>query len=106
MDPVAGAFQNYSDDGFYKYSWGGVDSLDELYKDGKGAALPVQANSWQVRETLSWSYQWLLASKLSRCIFQTTFSMRKLALAEPSIWIDYSLPMHMGECLPVGSSKA
>ena len=33
LDPVAGAFQNYGDDGFYKDQWGGMDSLDGLYKD-------------------------------------------------------------------------
>ena len=32
MDPVAGAFQNYSDIGFYRDQWGGQDSLDEFYK--------------------------------------------------------------------------
>ena len=32
MDPVAGAFQNYGDEGHYKNQWGGVDSLDEFYK--------------------------------------------------------------------------
>lgn len=30
LDPVAGAFQNYSDDGFYRID--GLDSLDEFYK--------------------------------------------------------------------------
>ena len=32
LDPVAGAFQNYGDDGWYKDQWGGVDSLDDFYK--------------------------------------------------------------------------
>ena len=32
LDPVAGAFQNYSDSGFYKSNRGGLDSLDEFYK--------------------------------------------------------------------------
>ena len=32
LDPVAGAFQNYFDDGDYKLNWGGVDSLDDFYK--------------------------------------------------------------------------
>ena len=32
LDPVAGAFQNYGDDGWYKDKWGGVDSLDDFYK--------------------------------------------------------------------------
>lgn len=32
MDPVAGAFQNYSDDGFYRSRQGGTDSLPPSYK--------------------------------------------------------------------------
>ena len=32
MDPVAGAYQNYGDEGLYKENWGGVDSLAKLYK--------------------------------------------------------------------------
>ena len=52
LDPVAGAFQNYSDDGYYKHAWGGLDSLDELYKEG--SRLAVEAESWAERETLVW----------------------------------------------------
>ena len=32
MDPVAGAFQNYGEQGAYRDAWGGLDSLAELYK--------------------------------------------------------------------------
>jgi len=32
MDPVAGAFQNYSDPGIYRAAWGGLDSLPDSYK--------------------------------------------------------------------------
>ena len=31
-DPVAGAFQNYGDIGFYRDQWGGMDSLPDTYK--------------------------------------------------------------------------
>ena len=54
MDPAAGTFQNYGDDGFYKDQWGGVDSLDNLYKETIGPLLPIRATSWRDRETLSW----------------------------------------------------
>ena len=47
LDPVAGAFQNYGDEGFYRDKWGGLDSLDDLYKEGKVAAMAVQAESWE-----------------------------------------------------------
>ena len=54
MDPVAGAFQNYGDEGLYKNQWGGVDSLDRTYKEAGGEEKAVQAESWEERETLSW----------------------------------------------------
>ena len=34
LDPVAGAFQNYGNDGLYRDQPGGLDSLDEFYKSG------------------------------------------------------------------------
>ena len=54
MDPVAGTFQNYGDNGLYRDQWGGLDSLDDLYKHAAGTALEVRAESWRDRETLSW----------------------------------------------------
>ena len=33
MDPVAGAFENYGDIGYYRDKWGGKDSLPNSYKD-------------------------------------------------------------------------
>ena len=38
MDPVAGAFQNYGDEGLYRDQWGGLDSLDGFYKNEFAAA--------------------------------------------------------------------
>ncbi|MBT4521406.1 MAG: DUF1588 domain-containing protein [Halieaceae bacterium] len=32
MDPVAGAYQNYGNDGIWRDSWGGMDSLPDTYK--------------------------------------------------------------------------
>ena len=54
MDPVAGAFQNYGDEGLYKDKWEGLDSLDDLYKREAGDRLTVEAESWGQRETLIW----------------------------------------------------
>jgi len=43
MDPVAGAFQNYGDDGYYRSAWGGTDSLDDFYKNPEdGSDSPYQ----------------------------------------------------------------
>ena len=55
LDPVAGAFQNYGDDGMYKDQWGGLDSLDEFYKhpEGDDGVFEIQAHSWAERQTFS-----------------------------------------------------
>ncbi len=48
MDPVAGAFQNYGEEGHYRDEWGGQDSLDDFYKDPPdGAYTPYRSgDSW------------------------------------------------------------
>ena len=55
LDPVAGAFQNYNDEGFYKINWGGMDSLDQFYKHAPqgGQDVTVDAFSWNDRRTFS-----------------------------------------------------
>ena len=55
---VAGAFQNYSDEGHYK--WHGENSLDHLCKSKEASTLAIQAESWSERETLVWPI-WLAA---------------------------------------------
>ena len=48
MDPVAGTFQNYGEEGEYRDEWGGRDSLDRFYKDPPdGRYTPYQeGDSW------------------------------------------------------------
>ena len=53
LDPVAGAFQNYFDEGDYKVSWGGVDSLDGFYKHPEEVFFEIEADSWEERQTFS-----------------------------------------------------
>ena len=54
LDPVAGAFQNYDDIGYYRSAYGGLDSLDEQYKDGgEQQAVDVAAETYASRETVS-----------------------------------------------------
>ena len=55
LDPVAGAFQNYGDEGEYKDQWGGLDSLDQFYKEASGEERAIRADSWEERETLRWT---------------------------------------------------
>ena len=44
LDPVAGAFQNYGDEGLYRDQDGGLDSLPWLYKDGHTGAACAYAH--------------------------------------------------------------
>ncbi len=55
LDPVAGAFQNYGDEGYYRDKYGGMDSLDEFYKNDPpgGVDTVVSALSWGERQDLS-----------------------------------------------------
>ena len=73
LDPVAGAFQNYGDRGFYKDQWGGVDSLDYFYKNDNGVALPIQAASWEERETLSWPVSLAAGVQTLRVLYPNHF---------------------------------
>ena len=69
LDPVAGAFQNYGDDGLYKDQLGGLDSLDEFYKKEEGPSLTTVAGSWEERETLSWPLTLLAGPQTVRVLF-------------------------------------
>ena len=55
LDPVAGAFQNYDDIGYYRSGWGGFDSLDHFYKNDPpgGEDVTVKALSWKEKEVVS-----------------------------------------------------
>ena len=74
LDPLAGAFQNYGDDGFYKDQWGGMDSLDPLYKEqASREQLPVQAESWSDREALVWRVTLTAGVETLRLMFTNHF---------------------------------
>ncbi|MXY56162.1 MAG: DUF1588 domain-containing protein [Gammaproteobacteria bacterium] len=55
LDPMAGAFQNYDEDGHYRSNFGGRDSLDHYYKNDPPGAdeAVVEADSWELRETVT-----------------------------------------------------
>ena len=56
LDPIAGAFQNYADEGEYRNEWGGLDSLDGHYKDGWASAretFEITAESRAEQQTVS-----------------------------------------------------
>ena len=64
LDPVAGAFQNYDDIGYYRSGWGGMDSLDDLYKDGhtqSSTEVEVEANSTRTTPNVVTVSGWLAA---------------------------------------------
>ncbi|MDE0207642.1 MAG: DUF1588 domain-containing protein, partial [Candidatus Tectomicrobia bacterium] len=69
LDPVAGAFQNYGDEGMYKDQRGGLDSLDEFYKYEAGPSLVTEAGSWRERETLSFPLTLLAGEQTLRVMF-------------------------------------
>ena len=48
LDPVAGAFQNYGNEGYYRENYGGTDSLDEFYKEppDESDTLYVEGDTW------------------------------------------------------------
>ena len=49
LDPVAGAFQNYGEEGYYRDAWNGLDSLADLYKSNPPGRIdvPIAARSRQ-----------------------------------------------------------
>ena len=51
LDPVAGAFQNYADEGFYRLY--GFDSLDDQYRNGDLRKIYVDAATYQSRQIVS-----------------------------------------------------
>ena len=73
LDPVAGTFQNYSDDGYYRYSWGGMDSLDDLYKQAGEPPLELDAVSWEGRRTLTWPVVLAAGSQTLRVLYTNHF---------------------------------
>ena len=74
MDPVAGAFQNYDEMGRYKSQWGGVDSLDELYKyDDVGETSTLRAATWKDRESLRWRLPLAAGAQTLRVMFANPF---------------------------------
>ena len=48
LDPVAGAFQNYGNEGYYRRNYGGTDSLDPFYKEPPDGSesLYVEGDTW------------------------------------------------------------
>ena len=77
LDPVAGAFQNYGDEGEYKDQRGGRDSLDQFYKRDQGAIRSIQSDSWENRETLFWSVWLEDGIETLRVIFANDFYDRE-----------------------------
>ena len=54
LDPLAGAFQNYGDSGYFRDQWGGLDALDYFYKNGADSAVAVRGQSSADRALASW----------------------------------------------------
>lgn len=54
LDPLAGAFQNYGDSGYYRDQWGGLDALDYFYKNGADSAVALRGQSAAERGPAAW----------------------------------------------------
>ncbi|MXY68009.1 MAG: DUF1588 domain-containing protein [Acidobacteriia bacterium] len=62
MDPVAGTFQNYGEEGLYRDAWGGLDSLAGLYKRPKdGSESPYQEGDTWYRDMRDPGFDGVLA---------------------------------------------
>ena len=72
LDPVAGAFQNYGESGYYRDQWGGMDAMDYFYKNGAGSALPIRGESRTQSGPVSWT---LLSWTLSLPAGETTLGV-------------------------------
>ena len=59
LDPVAGTFQNYGNEGLYRDQEGGWDALDGHYKDDPGPSVEVdiEASSYAEREEVTTEVQ-------------------------------------------------
>ena len=88
LDPVAGAFQNYGDDGMYKDQWGGLDSLDDFYKEAEGPSLVTEAGSRSERGTLSWSLTLLAGDQTLRVVFTNPAARDENAGAQRYVYLD------------------
>ena len=88
LDPVAGAFQNYGDEGLYRDQWGGLDSLDYFYKEAEGPSLTTEAGSWEERETLSWPLTLLAGDQTLRVIFTNPAARDENAGAQRYVYLD------------------
>ena len=73
LDPTTGTFQNYGDEGYYKDKWGGIDSIDDFYKNEGGTSLKLRADSWRNRETLTWSVPLAAGTQTLRVVFANDF---------------------------------
>ena len=87
LDPVAGAFQNYGDDGYYRDQWGGMDSLDQGYKEGSVASQSIQAESWAERRTLVWPVSLAAGVETLRVMFTNRYHYDGIG-KHPNIWLD------------------
>ena len=59
--------------GLYKDKWGGLDSLDEFYKEEGGLSVAIQAESWEERETLVWPVPLADGIQTLRVVFTNDF---------------------------------
>ena len=88
LDPVAGAFQNYGDSGYYRDQWGGLDSLDYFYKHGADHAKEIRGESAADRSTLVWTLRLAAGRSTLGFAYTNDFYMEETG-DDSSIHLDY-----------------
>lgn len=120
LDPVAGAYQNYGNEGFYRDKWGGLDSLPDTYKHPEwyGISTPTlyqEGDTWfrdmkppgmdnvvqpsdRVDDSLSWLSEQIVADPrfaTSAVKFWWPAIMGTQALVEPEVADDANFEAQM-----------
>ena len=87
LDPVAGAFQNYGDEGLYRDQWGGLDSLDGFYKENPPGRRDLEVSA-RVRgeQTVSVGPVSLSRARRQRTRGQERADVRRRYQAAPGPW--------------------
>ena len=91
LDPVAGAFQNYGDEGYYRDQWGGMDSLDGFYKDPIPEVHSIEGESYQERQTFSSVMQLTLGT---RVLVSTNYGRHWTEGADRTVALDKLVVRH------------
>jgi hypothetical protein len=84
LDPVAGTFQDYGDNGTYKVALNGTDSLDRLYK-ARGAGTAYQSGDTWYRDMRNPGFEGTLATSTNTTRWLAELIARDARFARASV---------------------